>query len=246
MKNKILQKTTQNPPMILGEGKLSIKYWAEEDRPREKLLQKGKNQLSDAELLAILLNTGTSKVSALDIAKNILSEVKGNLNQLSKLSIAHLKQFKGIGEAKAITISAALELGNRKINTSNDAKICIKTSSDAYDAIRPMLQDLPHEEFWILHLNQSLNLIKKERISIGGLAATIVDIRLISKSCLENLTSNLILCHNHPSEKKLASDADIKITQEVKNALSIFDIYVKDHIIVCGKDYFSFADQGML
>lgn len=246
MKNNLLNAPSQNPPGILREDKSAIKHWSEDDRPREKLLSKGKNALSDAELLAIILNSGNKYESALSLSKRILGSVEGSLDNLAKLSIAKLMEFKGIGEAKAIAITAAIELGNRKQQSVQQHRTEVTCSQEAYNAIRSMLEDLPHEEFWILHLNHSLRLTKKERISVGGLASTIVDIRLISKSCIENLTTNLILCHNHPSEKLQASEADIKITQKVKNALSIFDIHVRDHIIVGGKQYFSFADNGML
>jgi DNA repair protein RadC len=246
MKKNLLNVPHQNLSEILREHAPAIKHWSEDDRPREKLLMKGKNALSDAELLAIILNSGNKYESALSLSKRILASVGGNLDNLAKLSIAKLKEFRGIGEAKAIAIAAAIELGNRKQHSAQQLRPQVTCSQEAYQAIRSVLEDLPHEEFWILHLNHSLKLIKKERISTGGLAATVVDIRLISKSCIENLTTNLILCHNHPSEKLQASEADIKITDKVKNALSIFDIHVRDHIIVGGKQYFSFADNGML
>lgn len=246
MKKNLLNASVQNPSGVLRETAPAIKNWSEDDRPREKLLSKGRNALSDAELLAIILNSGNKYESALSLSKRILASVEGNLDNLAKLSIAKLKEFRGIGEAKAIAIAAAIELGNRKQQSMQQLKAQVTCSQEAYHAIRSVLEDLPHEEFWILHLNHSLKLTKKERISTGGLAATIVDIRLIGKSCIENLTTNLILCHNHPSEKLQASEADIKITEKVKNALSIFDIHVRDHIIVGGKQYFSFADNGML
>ena len=231
---------------IINDDKFTIKHWAEDDRPREKLLLKGKSALSDAELLAIIINSGNRDESAVDLAKRILSTVEDNIDTLSKCNLKTLMSFKGIGLAKAISIVAGLELGHRKQLAIRSQKIDVKSSFDAYETIRHHLEDLPHEEFWILHLNHSLKLIKKEQISIGGLTSTIVDIRLLTKSCIESLTTNLILCHNHPSEKLQASEADIKITLKIKNALSIFDIHVKDHIIIAGKEYLSFADQGMI
>lgn len=246
MKNKINEPLYSEQIPYAEVNKASIKNWSIDDRPREKFLSKGKAAMSDAELLSILINTGTRNKTSLDIARMILSAAGGSLQALSRMPFQQLQSFEGIGKAKAITIQAAIELGNRKQHAISLSKKIINSPQDAFEIIRHSLEDLPHEEFWVLHLNHALNFIKKERISVGGMTSTIVDLRLLSKSCIENLTSNVILCHNHPSGKMLASEADINLTQKIKNALSIFDIHVRDHIIVCGKDYVSFADKGLL
>ena len=229
-----------------GNTHLNIKSWAEEDRPREKLLLKGKASLSDAELLGILIATGIQNMTAVDIAKVILQSVQNDLNQLARLSVKDLAKFKGIGEAKAITIVSALELGRRKKATESAEKPRIKSSSDAYEVLRPYLSDLSHEEFWIILLNRANEVIKCEKISSGGVSGTVADPKIIFKYALENLASAMILSHNHPSGNLSPSQADRDLTKKLKAAGNNLDIPVLDHLIFTDKTYFSFADEGIL
>lgn len=224
----------------------SIKSWAEEDRPREKLLLKGKQVLSDAELIAILIGSGTKEESAVELSKKILQKVNNNLNDLAKLSVHDLMQFKGIGEAKAISIIAALELGGRRQSATVTERPQIKTSADIYQYFHSTLADLPHEEFWILFLNRSNKIISKERLSIGGVTGTIVDVKILFKKAMEFLATSIVLCHNHPSGNVQPSDLDISLTKKLKEAGKLMDVAVIDHIIVCDGEYFSFADKGMM
>ena len=225
---------------------LTIKTWAEEDRPREKLSLKGKGVLSDAELIAILIGSGNKKESAVELSKNILASINNDLNKLSKLTIANLTQFNGIGEAKAISIIAALELGRRRKDSDVEKKVAIKSSKDAYNIISDVLSDLPHEEFWVLYLNRKNEVIKKENISKGGVSGTIADSKIIFKSAIEQLASAIILCHNHPSGSLKPSNADIKLTQKLKETGLMLDTPVLDHLIIGEKDYFSFTDNNLM
>ena len=225
--------------------KLSIKNWASEDRPREKLLAKGSRDLSDAELLAILIGSGSVDESAVELSRRILNSVKNDLDGLGKCTTNDLMKFKGIGEAKAINIIAALELGRRRKET-NSPKALIKSSKDAFLYMSPLLEDLPHEEFWILLLSSSNTLIDRTMISRGGLSGTIIDIRIIIKAAIEKLACSLILCHNHPSGNITASEKDRNITVKIKEAAALMNIQVVDHIIIGLKQYFSFADEGLL
>ncbi|WP_010136943.1 RadC family protein [Ochrovirga pacifica] len=225
---------------------LTIKQWNEEDRPREKLTLKGSNSLSDAELIAILIGSGNRKETAVELSKKILVHFNNNLNQLAKASLNDLQQFNGIGEAKAISIITALELGKRRRLEKALAVPKIGCSKDAYEILQPLLGDLPHEEFWVLHLNNSNKVIEKQLISKGGLTGTLVDLRIIFKKSLELLATAMILGHNHPSEKLQPSSADKHITQKIKTAALTLDIKVLDHLIVTQKTYFSFADEGIL
>ncbi|MEL7586749.1 MAG: DNA repair protein RadC [Prolixibacteraceae bacterium] len=226
--------------------KLSIKNWAVEDRPREKLLLKGTRSLSDAELLAILIGSGNSSESAVELSRRILASVGNNLNDLGKNQVADLKKFKGIGEAKAINIIAALELGRRRKEQSPADRLIITQSGDAAGFFRPLLEDLSHEEFWVLLLNRSNVVIDKLMVSQGGLAGTVTDVRLILKMAIEKLASAIILCHNHPSGNAQASEADRKITTKIKEAAALMDITVLDHIIIAHNRFLSFADEGIL
>lgn len=226
--------------------RLGILSWAEEDRPREKLLLKGRTSLSDAELMGILIGSGTRSLSAVDVCKIILQDTGQDLNQLAKLSVRDLQKFKGIGEAKAITIVAALELGRRRKETISTKRITITCSQDAYDAIKPELWDLPHEEFWLLMLNRANQVIRKERCSAGGMAGTVTDPKIIFKAALEHRASSLILVHNHPSGNTKPSEADLKITKKLKEAGALLDIPVLDHLIFTDGGYYSFADEGIL
>ncbi|WP_187263082.1 RadC family protein [Pontibacter beigongshangensis] len=230
----------------LYQPSLNIKGWAEEDRPREKLLLKGKAALSDAELIAILIGSGTPKLTAVDVAKLILAAVNNDLNELAKLSVNDLKKHKGIGEAKAIAIVSALELGRRRKETQATAKTRITCSTDIYNYIKPQLLDLPHEEFWIILLNRANIVMRKEAISTGGVAGTVADPKIIFKKALEQLASSVILVHNHPSGNLKPSAADIALTKKMKEAGTLLDLPILDHIIFTDNDYYSFADEGIL
>ena len=224
----------------------NIKQWAEDDRPREKLLIKGKAALSDAELLAILLRSGTPKETAVDIAKNILSEVSNNLLELSKLTVTELMKFNGIGDAKALSIIAALELGKRCRVSEVAVKMKISGSRDVFEYFQNNLADNQYEEFWVLLLNRANKIIRKISISEGGIAGTVADPKKIFKAALENNASSIILCHNHPSGNIKPSEADIKLTKKLKDAGLMLDISVLDHIIVGDNTYFSFADENLM
>jgi DNA repair protein RadC len=227
-------------------NKLNIKAWAEEDRPREKLALKGKSTLSDAELIAILIGSGNRNETAVELSKKILSTINNDLNKLGKLTISDLTQFNGIGEAKAISIIAALELGRRRKDSGIEKKAAIKSSNDAYNVISDVLSDLPHEEFWVIYLNKKNEVVKKENISKGGIDSTIADTKIIFKHAIEQLASAIILCHNHPSGNLKPSNADIKLTKKLKETGIMLDTPVLDHLIIGEKDYFSFADEGII
>jgi DNA repair protein RadC len=225
--------------------KLNIKQWAEEDRPREKLLLKGKSTLSNAELLGILIGSGTKEFTAIDIAKMILDNSDNSLNKIARLSVQDLKKFKGIGDARAINIVSALELGRRrKTETSKSDKIT--SSADVYELVKPDLADLPHEEFWLLLLNRANVVIKKQAISQGGVSGTVADPKLIFNHALNHLASGVILVHNHPSRNTNPSEADKRLTKQVCEAGKLLEISVLDHVIFTDNGYFSFADQSML
>jgi DNA repair protein RadC len=232
--------------MTLNQNNLPILCWAEEDRPREKLLLKGKAALSDAELIAILIGCGTTDLSAVDLAKLILHNVNNNLNELAGLSVTDLIKFKGIGEAKAITIVSALELGRRRKDSEPVKRPKITSSGDAYEVLKPELLDQRQEEFWILLLNRANFAIRKIRISTGGISGTIADPKLIFKHAMDNLASGIILAHNHPSGHLNPSEADMKLTKKLREAGNLIDIPILDHIIVGSTGYLSFADEGML
>lgn len=225
---------------------LSIKSWAEDDRPREKLLAKGKTALSDAELIAILIGSGTPNVTAVDLAKQILNAVGNNLNELARLSVQDLKKFKGIGEAKAISIITALELGRRRREADILDRKKIGSSKDVFELMQPVLADLGHEEFHVVFLSNSNRIINRKAISSGGITGTVADVRMIMKEAIDQRATAIILCHNHPSGTTKPSQADIQLTKKVKEAGQILDVKVLDHIIVTLKEYYSFADEGML
>ncbi len=224
----------------------SIKHWSDDDKPREKLLNKGRSALSDAELIAILIGSGSSSESAVKLSKRILSSAENNLNQLGRLSIKQLMAFKGIGEAKAVTIAAALEIGRRRRGEESLKVDKITSSKDAFEILQPIIGELEHEEFWILYLNNSNNILYKAQLSKGGITGTLVDVRIIMKQTLELGAVGLILAHNHPSGTLKPSSADKQITQKIKRASESLDIKVLDHLIVTQKDYFSFADNQVL
>lgn len=224
----------------------SIKNWSEEDRPREKLLQKGKNSLSNAELIAILIGSGSRNESAVALSKRILASTDLNLNEMGKLSINDLMHFKGIGEAKAITIIAAMELGRRRRGEEALEKKKITSSSSVFELMQPIIGELPHEEFWIVYLNNSNKVLQKIQLSKGGITGTLVDVRLVLKTALQLGAVGLILAHNHPSGTLKPSQADKQITQKLKKAGESLDINVLDHVIITEKAYFSFADESLL
>ena len=225
---------------------LNIKRWAAEDRPREKLLLKGKAALTDAELIAILLGTGTAAMSAVDVAKTILEAVSNDLNELARLTVKDLMKIKGVGEAKAITIVSALELGRRRKDLLGEEKPKISGSKDIYDLLKAELLDIPHEAFWIVLLNRANRVIKKHQISQGGVAGTVADPKIIFKIALEELASGVILAHNHPSGNLTASQSDIDLTRKLKESGKLLEIQILDHIIFAGKKYMSFADEGLM
>lgn len=230
-----------------GYQHLSIKEWALEDRPREKLIAKGLSSLSDAELLAILIGSGSTKESAVELAKKILRDCDNKLNELGKKSIHELRSsYHGVGDAKAITIVSALELGRRRKMQEVQEREKITGSHDVFGLFHPVVGDLPHEEFWVLFLNRANKLLAKNRVSQGGISGTVIDTRLIMKMALEKLASSIILCHNHPSGNTQPSEADIEITHKLAKAGKIMDVPVLDHIIVTDKSYLSFADEGLL
>lgn len=226
--------------------KLNIKNWAEEDRPREKLLLKGKNSLSDAELIAILIGSGNKTETAVELSKKILSFVNNDLNKLSKLTVNDLIKFNGIGEAKAISIVAALELGRRKKNTEKTKTTSITSSKIAFEEVYDILSDLPHEEFWVIYLNRKNEVLKKVNISKGGISGTIADTKIIFKNAIEYLASSIILCHNHPSGNLAPSEADKKLTKKLSEVGNMMESPVIDHLIIGENNYFSFADEGLL
>jgi DNA repair protein RadC len=226
---------------------LSIKHWSLDDRPREKLLKKGIESLSDAELIAVLIGSGNRTESAVELSKKILASVDNNLNGLARLSVHDLmNNFSGIGEAKGISIVAALELGRRRKLTNVLNKKRIRSSKEAADILMPMLSDLGHEEFWVIFMNNKNMILDKQRVSMGGIDSTITDVRIILKKALDIFATSLVLVHNHPSGSKEPSKHDYAITRKMKSAGDALDIHLMDHIIVVHGDYFSFADEDKL
>lgn len=228
------------------KSSFSIKQWSQDDQPREKLRDKGKTILSDAELVAILIGSGNRNESAVALCKRILASVDNNLNALGKLTIKQLMAFKGIGEAKAITIVSALELGRRRRLEASEVLDKISSSKSVFELMQPIIGELPHEEFWILYLNNSNKIIQKNQLSKGGITGTLVDVRLVLKTALEVGAVGLVLCHNHPSGTLKPSESDKKITNKLKVASQSLDISVLDHVIITENAYFSFADDGIL
>jgi DNA repair protein RadC len=225
---------------------IKITEWAPSDRPREKLIEKGAAALSDAELLAILIASGTKEKSAVDLGRELLSLAGNNLNTLGRLDLSELKSLHGMGIAKAVTIAAALELGRRRKLAESPENGQIKSSADVFNIFHPLLSDLSHEEFWILFLNRSNKPINRMKVSQGGISGTVTDVRIIMKKAVEHLASGLIVCHNHPSGNNNPSESDIQITQKIREAGSLLDVQLLDHIIIAGTAYYSFADNGLL
>lgn len=233
--------------MEQSKHKLRITDWALEDRPREKLSLKGVQSLSDSELLAILIGSGNKNETAVELSQRILHSVDNNLNSLGKLTIRDLvNKFNGIGEAKAITIIAALELGRRRKLADRDKQMSIKSSQDIFDLFHPILGDLRHEESWIILMNKSNKVLKRIQLSKGGISGTLIDIRLIMKESIECLATNLVLVHNHPSGNEMPSKEDDGITMKLYTACSYLDIYMMDHVIITDHSYYSYRDKGKL
>ncbi|REG98176.1 RadC family protein [Flavobacterium aquicola] len=229
----------------MEQNSLPITHWAEDDKPREKLMLKGKSVLSDAELIAILIGSGNRNESAVDLSKRILASVDHNLNALGKLSIGQLMNFKGIGEAKAISIISAMELGRRRKSEDVIELSKVTSSKAVFEIMHPIIGELSHEEFWVLFLNNSNKILFKTQLSKGGMTGTMVDVRIVFKIAFEQNATAIILTHNHPSGKLQASDADIQITKKIKTAGQQLDIPVLDHIIITENGYYSFADEGI-
>lgn len=228
-------------------GHLAINFWSEEDRPREKLLHKGKSALTNAELIAIIIGSGSRNESAVSLAQKILNSVDNNLDRLGKLDVSDLKKFHGIGEAKAISIVSAVEIGLRRQMTAPEEKPVVRGSRAAYDLLGPTLSELPHEEFWILILNRAAKVLARLPMTKGGTSGTVVDSKMIFKKVLEHPgATSIILCHNHPSGNPNPSPADIALTKKLIAAGQVLDIRVLDHIIVAGRTYYSFGDEGMI
>lgn len=230
----------------MSEAKLSIKEWAEDDRPREKLLAKGTSSLSNAELLAIIIGSGTREESAVDLCKRLLNLAENNLQELGRFGVAELTKIKGIGQAKAIGIIATLELGRRRAMQEAMQRQNIQSSRDAFLLFQPLLSELPHEEFWCLYLNNSNRIIARECVGRGGITGTVNDVRIILRKAIELLSTGIILCHNHPSGNIKPSEADKNITSKIVAAASFIDVKIIDHIIIGNNSYLSFADEGFL
>ena len=224
----------------------ALTSWAVEDRPREKVMANGIQYLSDAELLAILLGSGTKHITAVELARQILKEAGNSLQELGRKGIGELIRIKGVGPAKATSILAALELGRRRAGMQHSEKIPVKSSETVYRLFHPLMGDLEHEEFWLLMLNRANRILGRFKVSQGGLSGTVIDTRIILKKALDNLASSIIVCHNHPSGNKQPSDADVKITEKLKKAAEMLEIKLLDHVIIADKSYFSFADEGLI
>ncbi|ASK29024.1 hypothetical protein CEY12_02385 [Chryseobacterium sp. T16E-39] len=225
---------------------MSIKFLAEDDRPREKFLQKGKDSLSDSELLAIVMGSGSRDETALELARKILSSVNNNWHELSLLSIKELMKFKGIGEVKALSIATSLEIGRRRSRQEISDKPVISNSNDAYVIFKNHLSDLRTEEFWAVFLNQSNKVVQISQLTQGGISQSIVDVRVLFKIALDNFSTGIIIAHNHPSGSLKPSHEDLKITQKVKEGGLFLNIQLLDHLIITQNTYFSFSDEGLI
>ncbi len=231
----------KTPPKLM-----TIKSWSVDDRPREKLLKYGKRSLSNAELVAILIGSGNRNETAVDLSKRIMASINNDLSAFGKVSVAELMRFNGIGQAKAISIITALELGRRQLVAKEVAPVSIGGSRDVYTVMKPLIGDLNHEEFWVIFLNNSNKIIHKTQLSKGGLTGTLVDTRLLFKEAIGLLATGIILCHNHPSGKEKPSESDKVLTHKIVKGGITLDIKVLDHVIITEKMYFSFADEGLL
>ncbi len=225
---------------------INLKTWSVEDRPREKVIANGVQYLSDSELLAILLGSGTRNMTAVELARQVLHKSGNSLHDLGRQHISDLVAIKGIGPAKAITLLAAMELGRRRDATQQTERIPVKSSETVFKLFHPILGDLDHEEFWLLMLNRANRVLGRFKVSQGGLSGTVIDTRIILKKALDNLASSIVVCHNHPSGNNQPSDADVKITEKLKKAAEMLEIKLLDHVIIADKSYFSFADEGLI
>ena len=224
----------------------ALTTWAVEERPREKVMANGIQYLSNAELLAILLGSGTRQMTAVELARQILLDAGNNLQELGRQGVGELVRIKGVGPAKATSILAAMELGRRRAGVQHSEKVAVKSSETVYKLFHPLMGDLEHEEFWLLMLNRANRILGRFKVSQGGLSGTVIDTRIILKKALDNLASSIIVCHNHPSGNKQPSDADVKITEKLKKAAEMLEIKLLDHVIIADKSYFSFADEGLI
>lgn len=225
---------------------LPMRTWAVGERPREKVMNKGIRSVSDAELLAILLGSGTRQQSAVELAREILADSNNNLRELGRKSVNDLLRIRGVGPAKALSILAAAELGRRRAGLESNTRIPVKSSETVFSIFHPLMGDLEHEEFWLLMLNRANRVSGKYKISQGGLSGTVIDTRIILKKALDQLASSIIVCHNHPSGNRQPSEADIKITEKLLKAAEMLEIKLLDHVIIADKSYFSFADEGLV
>ncbi len=226
--------------------RLTIREWAKDDRPRERLLQLGAGALSDAELLAILIRTGTTEASALDLARTVLDRAGNDLGRLGRMSVGQLVRVKGLGEAKAIALVAALELGRRRRNSAPEERVCITTSAVAFDLLHPLMADLMHEEFWLLLLDRGNAVQGRVRVSHGGMHGTVADPKVIFREAIDRRASGVVLAHNHPSGRAVPSEEDIRLTRKLVEGGRLLDITVHDHLIITATGYYSFADNGAL
>ncbi len=231
---------------MTGYRSNAMKSWAVEERPREKVLANGVQFLTDSELLAILLGSGTHRMSAVELARVILKKADNSLHELGRQTIDELLKVKGVGPAKAIALLSAMELGRRRAGMHHTDKVPVKSSETVFQMFHPLLGDLEHEEFWLLMLNRANRVLGRFKVSQGGISGTVIDTRIILKKALDSLASSIIVCHNHPSGNKQPSEADVKITEKLKNAAEILEIKLLDHLIIAEKSYFSFADEGMI
>ncbi|MBL7112929.1 MAG: DNA repair protein RadC [Bacteroidales bacterium] len=226
--------------------KLTIKEWALEDRPREKIISQGIKSLSPAELLSVIIGSGTRTASAVELSKNILKSVNNNIDELARRDLNQLQKIPGIGPARALSILAAFELSTRRNSHAAHPRKKIGGSKDVFEIFHPLLKDLAYEEFWILLINRANLVLDKSKISQGGISGTVIDTRIILKKAVDKLSSSLILCHNHPSGNLKPSEADIRITEKIKKSGEIMDINLLDHLIIADNSYFSFADEGLI
>lgn len=223
-----------------------LREWSPQDLPREKLIQKGKAVLTDAELVSLLLGHGTRSVSSVELGKRVLHQANNSLHDLARMTVKDLTRIDGVGRTKAMAIVAALELGRRRRELSPESRPSLRKSADAYDILKPMMLDIPHEEFWIILVNRANRLIRVNQVSHGGVAGTIADPKIIFKMAVEELASGIILAHNHPSGNLTASQADIELTRKLSAGARLLEMQVLDHIILAGQNYFSFADEGLI
>ncbi|MCT4581026.1 MAG: DNA repair protein RadC [Flavobacteriales bacterium] len=230
----------------LPKQKISITEWDLADRPREKLLDKGRQTLTNAELIAILIGSGNREETAVELSKKILKSANNSLIELGQMTLDRLMEFKGVGTAKAVSIAAALELGRRRKTEEVPVLYAIKSSKDAYEQLTPLFEDLPHEEFWVMGLSRSNKVLFKKQISKGGVSGTIADIKLIFKPAIEKLASALIIAHNHPSGQLKPSASDLRLTDKLVETGKIMDIPILDHLVIANQTYYSFADEGLI